>query len=216
MKGKSSHTRSGFTLAEILLSMLVFSIAISTILALLARSVETADEIVLKNEAIDLSSSLDAYLSDQLFIDVYDLVRETDRGFLYAYSYRGDLNAALQTDGSLAPFSLQPDSEMGEDYTITSAIRDPDVTPTSQLDAEDQAREGRLFHVRVTVSPANPYTIANGPGLPADPNAPSGTSVAYDSAVLVLYAEFFPIPVFGFTPASDADPVFAFNLAVRR
>ncbi len=214
MKGTSSHSRSGFSLAEILLSMLVFAIAISTILALLARSVETADEIVLKNEAIDLSSSLDAYLSDQAFIDVYDLVRDTDRGFLYAYSYRGDLGASLQTDGSLAPHTLQPDSELGIDYDITPAIRDPDDPDITQaqLDAEDQAREGRLFYVRLSVSPANPF----GEVLPPNPNATSGSSVVYDSAVLVIYAEFLPIPVFGFTPGADADPVFAFNLAVRR
>lgn len=211
MKKSHHHSRAGFTLAEILLAMLVFAIAISTILALLARSIETADEILLKNEAIDLSSALDSYLSEQPFTEVYDIVRSG--GFVYAYQYRGDLDeSTYQNDGSLAPYTLDANSELGQDYTITPAIRDPDVTSTPQLEAEDLVREGRLFHIKLIESPANPYSIENGGvgNLPTDPNG----SPFYDSAVLVMLAEFYPIPAIGVPPGPE--PVFSFNLAVRR
>ena len=201
--------RGGFTLAEILLAMLVFSIAISTILALLARSIETADEILLKDEAINLSSALDAYMTELPFEDAYDIIESSqpDPGFVYAYQYRAIPNTD-QGDGTLAPFTGDlTTSTMGVDYVITPGIRDT-IPP-----AESAAREGRLFHIRLSESPANPYGIKNGVGnLPSDPNDPGDF---YDEAILVVFAEFVPVPV-AVAPAADADSVFSFNFAVRR
>jgi type II secretory pathway pseudopilin PulG len=226
MKTKYHQTlRAGFTLAEILLAMLVFAIAISTILALLARSIEMADEILLKDEAINLSSALDAYMTELPFIDAYNIIYDAqpDAGVLYAFQYRGDLTEAPRTsDSNLEPYALSDASILGQSYTITPAIREPG---TGELATDNAEREGRLFRVELSQSPANPYFIQRGGSptnlipLPDNPNDASASVTGfpnYDSAVLVLFAEFYPVPIVGFEPDDDVEPVFSFNFAVRR
>ena len=210
MKHIHPSSKSGFTLVEILLAMMVFAIAISTILALLARAMETADEILLKNEAIDLGSALESYLTEQPFEDVYGIVADSSKGFVYAFQYAGELDPN-DTSDTLAPHSIEADSKVGQDYTITPAIREPDA---GQLAAEEAVRQGRLYRVELTVSEANPF----GTTLPSNPNADSDSDGMpdYESAVLVIQAEFYPIPVIGFDPPEEVEPVFSFNLAVRR
>ena len=207
MRTHSIQSSKGFTLVEILLAMFVFAIAISTIIALLARSIETADEILLKDEAINLSSALDAYMTELPFVDAYNMIRTSQP--VYAYQYRG-IPGDTRSNGTLEPFDgIVADSSIGEDYIITPAIRDPD-TETAEIIEEMSARDGRLFYVGLSKSPANPFAAQNGGvgTLPAEP--------AYDSAVLVIFAEFFVAPAPGWEPPAELDPIFSFNFAVRR
>lgn len=220
MRAQPKSLRSGFTLAEILLAMLVFSIAITTILALLARSLETADEILLKDEAIQLSSALDVYMSEIPFTEAYDIVKNV--GIVSAFQYRGDLIAGARADGTLSPYTLEENSVLGQDYVLTPAIRKLGNT------GDESERTGRLFYVRLLESPANPYAVQNG-GTGNLPDTPNDPSDFYDSAVLVIFAEFFSVPrTFSSTEFEefrtrgtanlndDLQPVFSFNFAVRR
>lgn len=226
----SPASKHAFTLAELLLAMLVFAIAISTILALLARSIETADEILLKDEAMNLTTSLEGYMEALPFFDAadslnaYEIVQDTNRGALYAFQYAGDLSATPNADGSLVPYEITAGSELGTDYTITPTVRDPDEEST-ELTSEIDARVGRVFYVILSESLANPFTEENGLGaLPADPNADADTDGLpdYDSAVLVIQAEFYAFPTVLSSDAAitnildNSDPVFSYNFAVRR
>ena len=197
-----SKSKAGFTLAEILLAMMVFAIAISTILALLARSIETADSILIKDEAIGLSSTVDSYMSELPFVTAFGAVEQGIN--LYTYRYR----AEPQSDGSLAPYPVVGSSaQLGSDYVIVSGVR-PSTDP--DLDADIEAIEGRLFYVKLTVSDANPLgnDITN-----RDPISVDATT-GYNSAVLVIFAEFYVVPNTSITPTGS--PVFSFNFAVRR
>ncbi|MDA3875341.1 MAG: prepilin-type N-terminal cleavage/methylation domain-containing protein [Kiritimatiellae bacterium] len=209
---KIQKTKRGFTLAEILLAMLVFAIAITTILALLARSVETAQEILTKDEAIGLSSAVENYMTSIPFYadpasgpNAYQIVR--DEIDLFAYKYRGD-PANPRTDGTLTPVTTG-----GE---VVPGVRYAGNNPELRDDIE--ALDSRLFRVTVEVSPANP--LGDG-ALPANPNTISGSELSYNSAVLVVYARFFAVPAETFEIRDgDGDfifePVFSFNFAVRR
>lgn len=193
----STFKRAGFTLSEILLAMLVFAIAITTILALLARSIETVDEIILKDEAMRLSGAMESELAQLTFNEVYALVRQLGDGsptppVLHVLHYRVD------------PQTLQPrisrDGNPGEDYLVIPFVG-------TVLDAESdqfRAREGRYFQVRLLESATNPVAMV------PDPNN-------YMSAVVVIYAEFVPLAV----PTMNAytttvRPVYSYNFAVRR
>jgi hypothetical protein len=71
--------------------------------------------------------------------------------------------------------------------------------------SELDAREGRLYKVRISLSPTNPATNAPLPNLPND----------YLSAVLVVYAEYFPVGNIA-SPVTSLSPVYAYNFAIRR
>ncbi len=197
----NTNRRSGFTLAEILLAMLVFAIAITTILALLARSIETVDDIVLKDEAMRLSSAVERELGNKPFSDLYNLVRATSAENpleINAFHYRASPDA-IRT----------PEPDRNEtDVVIVPFVRERGAsTPTGGI-AEASAfaaRDGRFFRVLIQVSPTNP----EGTSLP-------NTSDAYPSAALVLFARFIPIggPNLG-VPANPRD-VYSYNFAVRR
>jgi prepilin-type N-terminal cleavage/methylation domain-containing protein len=235
-KSNTHSGKTGFTLAEILMAMMVFAIAISTILALLARSIETADSILIKDEVISLSSSLDSFMAELPFYDsasatlnpddpdAYKLVR--DQRALFAYQYRGNLTVNPRSDSSLVPIEVLSDTDkLGESYTVVPGVR---PAGNSLLEDDIDALEGRLFLINLRVSDANPI----GTTLVPDPNAPNGTVPAYNSAVLVVLAEFYQVaPVL----ATDStafqakmaeinntnvslrpNPVFSFNFAVRR
>ncbi len=204
----NTNRRSGFTLAEILLAMLVFAIAITTILALLARSIETVDEIVLKDEAMRLSSAVERELSQIPFRRLYqsfaphnNAVRE-----MHVFHYRVD------------PEDREPVANLGvREFAVV-----PFVHPVTgggwhaSIDTPDpqdafNVREGRYFRVRLSVSPTNPIPLND---MPADSDDPNDL---YESAALVLFAEFIPIggPFAGAVPASPR-VVYSYNFAVRR
>jgi prepilin-type N-terminal cleavage/methylation domain-containing protein len=181
--------RSGFTLAEILLAMLVFSIAITTILALLARSIETVDEIVLKDEAMRLSSAVEQQLMELPFNDLYASIYPDNVIEMRAFHFRAN------NDDDRDP---QPNRAI-EDVVILPFAQPVGVDP----DAEFAARDGRYFRVRLQLSPTNP--------TPLTPLADN-----YPSAALVLFAEF--IPLAGPSASIPASPriVYSYNFAVRR
>jgi prepilin-type N-terminal cleavage/methylation domain-containing protein len=200
----STRSRRGFTLTEILLAMLVFAIAISTILALLARSVETAQEILTKDEALGLSTAVEDYMTAIPFATAYEVVRDPDRRLLFAYQYRADSDSDPVAD---------PDSP----YEVIATAREPADIP--DIPTLTPALESRFFRVVLSVSPTNPATQ---PGAPADPPLPlpanpdTGYPPNYNSAVLVVFAEFYPVPTVAFIPEDTVPPVFSYNFAVRR
>jgi type II secretory pathway pseudopilin PulG len=199
-----SKSKAGFTLAEILLAMMVFAIAISTILALLARSIETADSILVKDEAIALSSAVDSFMSELPFAEAFNGVVNGAAPYVFAYQFKARKNG----DGTLTPVAVLNDSDqLGSTYLVVPRVRGSTET---ELDSEVTAREGRLFRVNLEVSPANPLGTNLGG---RDPDSVDDTS-GYNSAVLVIFAEFYQVPDTGATPATD--PVFSFNFAVRR
>jgi prepilin-type N-terminal cleavage/methylation domain-containing protein len=202
-----SKSKAGFTLAEILLAMTVFAIAISTILALLARSIETADSILIKDEAIGLSSAVDSFMNEQAFATVYEDVL-SGKG-LFAYHYRAN-PGSTRADGTLTSYpTIQATDQLGVNYVVVSGVRADAVTP--ELTADAAALEGRLFYVKLSVSEANPF----GTSLPANPDTVVSGVPAYNSAVLVIFAEFFLVPT-TVAPTGNPTPVFSFNFAVRR
>ena len=189
---QTSYSRAGFTLAEILLAMLVFAIAITTILALLARSIETVDEIVLKDEAMRLSSAVERELSNASFQNVYSQFTSPNPVFMHAFHYR------VSNDDDRIPVV---------DRDVSDVLILPYATGAdNNVNAEFAARDGRYFRVRLTVSPTNPLGIT----LPPEHED-------YDSAALVLFAEFIPLgsPTIETVPAS-ARVVYSYNFAVRR
>lgn len=183
-------TRAGFTLAEILLAMLVFSIAITTILALLARSIETVDEIVLKDEAMRLSSALERELINADFNVVYDQINDNPYVYRHAFHYR------VSNDDQRNPVP---------DRNVTNVLILPFSTGANNtVTNEFAAREGRYFRVRLSLSPTNPAPLEN-------------TADEYPSAALVLFAEFIPVGGPMVTPIPDgARVVYSYNFAVRR
>jgi len=188
---QSQSRRAGFTLSEILLAMLVFTIAISTILALLARSIEAVDEIVVKDEAMRISSALEQHLQSMSFNNVFGEIRNNT--VYQAFHYRvGSDQSTPRIDRTGAA---------GVDYFVVPFIG----TGQTAASNEFRAREGRFFLVKLTVSPTNPL----GTSLPV-------TADTYMSAALVIYAEFFTIGSPGSSIPANATPVYAYNFAVRR
>ena len=212
--------RAGFTLAEILLAMLVFAIAITTILALLARSIETVDEIVLRDEAMRLSSAVEGFMRDIPFNEAYEIVRN-EGIYLHGNFYAGDPDQALRVDSTPREFSItdrqQAQMVAGQDFISIPVIRpnraytatDGRVITAAQsavLARRDfDARVGRYFQVRLVESETNPVDMVPNPDN-------------YESAVIVIYAEFYPMPTHQsvFSDNPNARPVYSYNFAVRR
>jgi Tfp pilus assembly protein PilV len=205
---KRSPSKNGFSLAELLLAMLVFAIAITTILALLARSIETVDEILLKDEAMRLSGALENFFEETPFNDSYNILSSGDR--LFTYMYRGDLNAAARADGTLVPYTSRDQySDTGEqNFTAVPSVRRlTGATAPAELTADLSALQGRLFYVKLQISPNNPVDVGS---MGANPDT-------YPSAVVVVFAEFYPVP----TLETDVDavgisPAYSYTFAVRR
>ncbi|WFB37361.1 prepilin-type N-terminal cleavage/methylation domain-containing protein [Kiritimatiellota bacterium B12222] len=203
--------KSGFTLAEILLAMMVFAIAITTILALLSRTLEQTDSVLVKDEAINLSSAVDNFMSEIPFTTAYQAVVNQPNSHLFAYQYRAEVNGS----GVLVPYpTVQPGDQVGVDYEVVTGVRWPgDV---AELAAEVAALDGRLFKVYLEVSEANPL---GNTGLDSDPNTVSGSPavLSYDSAVLVVFAEMYAVPSTEFPLVrTEVTPDFSFNFAVSR
>ncbi len=205
----NTNRRSGFTLAEILLAMLVFAIAITTILALLARSIETVDDIVLKDEAMRLSSAVERELTQIPFRDLYESFapHSTSERYMHAFHYRViPSNRQPQTDRASQEFQVvpfaHPFDQGGNDWR--PSVDKPD--PSEPF----QARDGRYFRVRLSVSPTNPKDKDDEKETPS--NADN-----YESAALVLFAEFIPLgsPAVTTVP-NTARVVYSYNFAVRR
>lgn len=200
--------RQGFTLAELLLAMLVFAIAITTILALLARSIETVDEILVKDEAMRLSGAVEDEFEKLPFEAVYNWVGRlgtSNEVKIFAYNYRGDPENIRPSDGTLVPVPSRAGTP-GEDYVVTPGIRRISGSFVPQrLEDDLAALEGRLFLVRYSLSPNNPEPM-------------TASSDTYPSAVLVLFAEYFPIPNLNSTNVEDLGiaPAYSYNFAVRR
>lgn len=220
--------KAGFTLSEILIAMLVFAIAITTILALLARSIEAVDEIVLKDEAMRLSGTVEAFMSDIPFNDAYRLVRQNH--FLHTFVYAGDPNAGRSHDGTMRQIPGDPPNfaslTAGEDFVPFPAVwatgrytapngNSVNETISARIAGRTfPARTGRYFHVRLSISGTNPIPAGSLPPNPDD----------YESAVLVVFAEFFPANT---PPRNDQHPearfnqpgarsAYSYNFAVRR
>lgn len=222
-----SPRKAGFTLAEILLAMMVFAIAITTILGLLARSIETADSILIKDEAISLSSAVDEFMAQLPFYDPneplssYTLVR--DQTALFAYKFR----ANQITGNPLTPHPIIAQGEvMGVNYLVVPKVREEGNT---ELTDEIEALDGRMFLVKIQPSEANPFgKDLKDPSLSNPNDTDSNGLPVYDSAVLVVFAEFFQVPPSvaidsGLFSAfseriknKEVSPVFSFNFAVRR
>ncbi len=196
--------QAGFTLAEILLALLVFAIAITTILALLARSIESVDEILLKDEAMRLSGAVEDYMQKRSFNDAYSLIYgnnvNPDTVNLAAFHHRVD-------PGNLDSPHPSRQGIPGTDYLVLPLVKpSDDVSPD-----ENNAREGRVFKVRLTLSAeTNPATSqeVNATTFPADPNS-------YLSAVVVVLAEYFAVGNPN-SPLAGLTPVLTYNFAVRR
>jgi prepilin-type N-terminal cleavage/methylation domain-containing protein len=204
-----TQDRSGFTLTELLLAMLVFAIAITTILALLARSIETVDEVLLKDEAMRLSSAVEDFFENQDFNTSYrNSLRATkDQIQLVAFSYRG-IPDDVHTSGTLKPY-VPLDGTVNEDWVLTPWVgyRLASDVNNTELNSVIRAQEGRLFLVRLRVSPNNPVTAS----LP-------NFADTYPSAVLVLYAEYYPVSSLNNmdVDALGTSPAFSYTFAIRR
>jgi len=207
---RNSSFKSGFTLAELLLAMLVFAVAITTILALLARSIETVDEILVKDEAMRLSGTVEDEFQSQAFSTVYNWVSNLGSGSevkVLAYTYRGDPESP-RSDGTLTPVSSRA-GVLGEDYIITRGVRRITGSFVPRLLTDDLAAlEGRVFLVEYELSPNNPV----------DPGDMTPTSDTYPSAVLVLSMNYYPIPDLNNrdVDALGISPAFSYSFAVRR
>lgn len=190
------NRRAGFTLSEILLAMLVFAIAISTILALLARSIEAVDEIVLKDEAMRVSSAVEIAARSLSFNDFYtEVVSRSGTSspmIVYAFSQRDvGPRAVFRSDNPIPPryANLEP----------------PIFLTSEQLRVAANQREGRIFKVTLTVSETNPAGNVN---LPANPDQ-------YESAVVVVLADFHPVGNIE-TPVPGPRVAHSYHFAVRR
>lgn len=206
----SSSSKKGFTLTELLLAMLVFAIAITTILALLARSIETVDEVLLKDEAMRLSGAVEDFHENQSFNASYTGFNGMSAGTLQllAFNYRGIPDQAANSDGSLQPFAAL-NGVVNEDFVLTPFVGYNGLNPTATgiLTSNLTGLEGRLFLVRLSVSPNNPVAQP----LPANPDT-------YASAVLVLYAEYFPVSALDNldVDALGISPAYSYTFAIRR
>lgn len=206
---RSLSSRRGFTLAELLLAMLVFAIAITTILALLARSIETVDEILVKDEAMRLSGAVEDHFETLPFNTSYNIIRSQESGGqinVFAYMYRGDPENT-RDDGTLTPVPSR-EGTPGEDYVVVAGVRRTSGSfVPRRLEEDVDALEGGLYYVRLALSPNNPID----PPLPGDPDN-------YTSAVVVMFAEYFNIPALDATDVDDRglSPAYSYSFAVRR
>lgn len=208
-KMKKTTQTSGFTLTELLLAMLVFAIAITTILALLARSIETVDEVLLKDEAMRLSGAVEDYFENQDFNTSYQnsLQVSTDAIQLVAFSYRG-IPDDPHPDGTLKPY-LPLGGVVNEDWVLTPWVsyKFANAGSNAQLESVIDSLEGRLFLIKLSISPNNPIAapLTNNPD-------------AYASAVLVLFAEYYPVSSLENldVDALGISPAYSYTFAIRR
>ncbi len=206
---RRTQDRGGYTLVEILLAMLVFAIAITTILALLARSIEQVNRIVLKDEAMRLSGAVEEYMRAQPFNTAYGLLASGQ--VLNAFNYRAaPVTSGSGTEGNLPTRNPPEDRSgiMGTDYWVVPGVSSLPPGDSSLVNFF-RAREGRWFKVRLTLSGTNP--IADPALMPANPDT-------YPHAVVVIYAEFYAVsnPAVVTPWTQGMTPVFAYNFAVRR
>lgn len=198
------QNKQGFSLAETLLAMLVFSIAITTILGLLAASINTVNRIALQDEAMRLSTAVEREIRKDPFVQAYTAIR--DGRLYYAFHYRAH-PTDVRSEGTQAALSDAQWAALttrvpGQDYLVLPSVR-LDKT-TTEFDEDAAALNGRMFAVRIRLSPTNP--ISNPPNNPDD----------YDFAVIVGHADYFAVASKNDDPLDGREPVYSYNFAIRR
>jgi len=147
-------------------------------------------------------------------------------GIMLVYQYRGDPNATLRADGTMATYT-GTNGIAGTDYIVQPMVRRFD--DTTYLPDDIKALEGRIFAVRATqLIFKNGALVVGTPAKIVDPKtgSSSASSTAYPDAVVAFSAEFFSISstapgyltgtTAAFKNAKLKNPIFTRNLAVRR
>jgi prepilin-type N-terminal cleavage/methylation domain-containing protein len=253
MKTSSHPGRRGFTLAETVIAIGILSVLLTGFIVVftpaadgIRKSINSqqADRLTstLEQELVTLrtgeSSSMIATGFDKAFKLIQDSMVSSSPEVVFVYQYRGDLKAALRTDGTYSAYSGNS-GVVGADFTVVSMARRRiklDGSTDSDFEQDLSALEGRVFAVKMTqlvFSTGSGLTLAT-TGTIADPtpdptNDPplTGNTAAgrYQEAVIAFSADFFSLPSSSysylktggaFSPVKLKNPMFSRNLAVRR
>lgn len=207
--------RAGFTLMEVLLAMLVFVTAITTILALLIRSVEKVNEVVKQDQAVRLTSTVENFFNKIGFDSTYNTVFVNNEVNYVAFRYRAD-PTRMRTDSAL--FGLDtPEAvpDANNEHVMFPAFWPKDYAGSAgwpsewetNLNQDFAARDGNAFWVVVE------EVVAPG-GYPPT-SAGINDPVNYPAAVVMLRASFYDL--FSLSSSETVgDPIHTHTFGVRR
>lgn len=212
LSSTAQSRRSGFSLTEVLLAMLVFVVAVGTILALLTRNIEMVNRLSMENEAMRLGATLEQRFSRQAqregFGNFYASVE--NGATYYCYHYNGGTGTSL-IDGEYLPNPLYPlpeNAALGEDYIVVPSARPATGANLTRIGDEVVALDGTLFMVELERLDEGSHPGAGFPPVSA---------TAANSAVIVIQASFYPVGAVGITvDPAEVDPTYEYILAVRR
>jgi prepilin-type N-terminal cleavage/methylation domain-containing protein len=253
MKTSSHPGRRGFTLAETVIAIGILSVLLTGFIVVFTPAADGIRKSINSQQADRLTSTLEQELVtlrtgensstiatgfDKAFKLIQDSMVSSSPEVVFVYQYRGDLRAALRTDGTYSAYSGNS-GVVGADFTVVSMARRRiklDGSTDTDFEQDLSALEGRVFAVKMTqlvFSTGSGLTLAT-TGTIADPtpdptNDPplTGNTAAgrYQEAVIAFSADFFSLPSSSysylktggaFSPVKLKNPMFSRNLAVRR
>lgn len=245
-KASGKLKKSGFTLMETVIAILVLAILLTGFLTVFTPAAQGIRKSISTQQADRLASSLVRDMAKLNKKEAEDTLSTLKTGFdkaftwindsdssdraILVYQYRGDKNEALRDDGTVPPMA-RIEGKPGIDYTVQSAARrmgDDD----EKLQADLEAAVGPIFYVKLTqLYPENDQLRLGNIGDIVYLNESNEKTVAnnpadYPDAIITFSAAFYRIPAAsvnylnsnGFSEKfdSNAKPIFVRNLAVRR
>jgi prepilin-type N-terminal cleavage/methylation domain-containing protein len=258
MKTSSHPGRRGFTLAETVIAIGILSVLLTGFIVVFTPAADGIRKSINSQQADRLTSTLEQELVtlrtgessstiatgfDKAFKLIQDSMVSSSPEVVFVYQYRGDLRAALRTDGTYSAYSGNS-GVVGADFTVVSMARRRiklDGSTDTDFEQDLSALEGRAFAVKMTqlvfstdatkpglvLPPPNTSTITDPTPDPINDPSLTGNTAAgrYQEAVIAFSAEFFSLPSSSysylktggaFSPVKLKNPMFSRNLAVRR
>ena len=249
MKPSSKSRTSGFTLLETVIAIGVLAVLLTGFMVVFTPAAEGIRKSINVQQADRLASALEQELVtlrkgeestkfatgfDKAYQMIQDSMKKSSPELVFVYQYRGDLKAALRSDGTYTPYKTTT-GVAGTDYTVVPMARRRvkiDGGTDSNFEKDLEALEGRVFAVKATqlVFGTGQLTLSTKEVIedpsPGEPLLTGSTaSGTYPEAVIAFSADFFSLPSSAynylktggaFDPTKLKKPIFSRNLAVRR
>lgn len=229
--------KSGFTLMETVIAILVLAILLSAFLTVFTPAAQGIKKSISTQQADRLATTLVRDMARLHLGENSTHPTGFDKAFtwikngnnpenaIFVYQYRADRTSAPRADGTLEPMDTI-DGKPGIDYIVQSVARRAD---DNLLAADLEALVGPVFYVKPTqLVMKNNQLVLGTPGqlINPDDDTVAANSNAYTDAVITFSATFHRVPSAAYTYLtgsafekkfnSESKPIFTRNLAVRR
>jgi prepilin-type N-terminal cleavage/methylation domain-containing protein len=185
------NTRSGFSLVEIILAVGIIGVAMLAIFGLFGTSLRTNAETLAQHEFLGMSRSVRDFLAST----------NTGAGFTNVFGWVRDTNS-------------QPEIYS---FTQTNGVVTNGLGSNAAFVTATTSRGGRLFRLRLTLSPNMPLLTSSGTlvARPSVGDLPASAASFTNNAVLPVRVQAFSVPATG-TTLQNTSPAFSYDTVVPR